>query len=113
MLVLCLSFGIAHGDQKPEGSGIVSGSVVDAVHAPIAGAYILLHGSGVSDVRATTDQNGRFSATVGPGIYDVFVASNGFAPNCGEVTVQKGKQAQHNATLKVSAFANADEFSPR
>lgn len=113
MLFLCLSFGIAYGGQKTEDSGIVSGSVVDAVRAPIAGAYIVLHGSGVSDIRATTDQNGRFSAKVKPGIYDVFVASNGFAPNCGEVTVQKGKQAQHNAILKASAFANADEFSLR
>jgi len=58
-----------------------------------------------------TGLNGTFTAKVKPGIYDIFVARIGFAPNCGEVKVEQGKQAQYNAVLEISEFNNTDEFA--
>jgi hypothetical protein len=81
--------------------GTVKGRVVDAFeHAPIGGAYVLLHGS--EDIVTHTDGEGRYSSTVKPGIFDVFVSSGGFSPACRGFRAEAGQTVVYDVTMNVN-----------
>jgi protocatechuate 3,4-dioxygenase beta subunit len=62
---------------------LVSGSVRDAVGAPVAGARVAFADAPVAvpDVALLTDAEGRFAlAAPAPGGYELSVAADGYAP---------------------------------
>ena len=71
-----------------------------AERAPIKYAFVLVHQhSGSDDHKANIDSKGRFNMRLAPGLYDVFVAADGFAPDCKRVKVVMGKTTTFNVAL--------------
>ena len=81
---------------------VLSGDVADeAENAPIRNAFVLIHsGSGKGDVTAMLDEQGRFRLLLEPGLYDVFVAAEGFAPTCKKVEISIGHATTFKGRLK-------------
>ncbi len=78
-------------------NGVLSGQVRDVVEgAPVGRAYVLIHPSGWGrDIHVTTERDGKFSAELPPGFYDVFVTAVGFAPTCSKVRVRAGQTTKY------------------
>ena len=73
----------------------------EAENAPIRNAFVLIHsGSGKGDVTAMLDEQGRFRLLLEPGLYDVFVAAEGFAPTCKKVEISIGHATTFKGRLK-------------
>jgi hypothetical protein len=72
--------------------GKLVGDVADkAENAPIPKAFVLIH----PDFQDQKDViikvvDSRFQLSLAPGLYDVFVASSGFAPSCKKIKVSEG-----------------------
>lgn len=87
----------------------IRGQITDSAGAVIAKARVLIHwdvsgstvglSGNVEDLLVMTDANGRYSATVPPGFYDVFVSATGFTPIATKVRVKEGKNAMFDARL--------------
>jgi hypothetical protein len=72
--------------------GFLDGDIADAVeHAPIQKAFLYIHSRVGNDTVAEPMPRGRFHVALTPGIYDVFVATKGFAPTCKAVTIREGQ----------------------
>ena len=108
-------FTAAAPSTPPEGK--LSGVVTDPVGAVIADAYIIVHWDpdgtdkelksnvGLNhDLNLTRDQDGRYSADMPSGLYDVFVTARGFKPSCQKIWVTKGKEITFSPTLDVYAL---------
>ncbi|HYA35222.1 MAG TPA: TonB-dependent receptor, partial [Candidatus Binataceae bacterium] len=76
-----LTANVAFAGSKPANTS-VSGSVVDSLGHPIAGATVVLsRPDGHEAARATTDENGLFRVTnLAAGVYSVRVGKTGFKP---------------------------------
>jgi hypothetical protein len=87
---------------RPESQGKLRGDVADAAeNAPIRYAYVMVHsGSGKKDVTVKVDDDGRFELSLTPGLYDVFVAAEGFAPLCQKVEISGDRTIVLMARLK-------------
>jgi hypothetical protein len=101
---LLLFAGLAAISQTGQkvGDGKLQGDVADmAENAPIQYAFILVHsGSRKEDVTAKVDANGQYELQLAPGLYDVFVAAEGFAPSCKKVQVVVDGTTTFRARLK-------------
>lgn len=100
--------------------------VVDSEGAAIRGAYVLVHwdASGAEtglkdnvgikhDLAIETDGEGRFSAQLPPGFYDIFVSASAFSPDCRKIRVKQGETAIFETRLKVDPLVSkeiADDF---
>jgi len=82
-------------------SGVLVVHVTDAFEgAPIPRAFVFLHGrGGAGDRVVRLDPEGRFKATVPVGLYDLFVAADGFTPACIVVSIEAGEAAQPSFKL--------------
>ncbi len=110
LLLIALACGIVHAQGPPSTeTGTLFGDVADPSGAPIYTAHVLLH-SGVdgSDKAVTVDQLGRFSVSVPPGGYDVFVSAQGFAPFSGHFVVAADKPTRVEARLKVATYSGPE-----
>jgi len=78
-------------DQRS--SGIINGTVVDASGAAVAGADVKLVRQGQSTtLEVMTDDNGQFSFTnVAPGLFQLTITSNGFAPQTSSGMLHSGE----------------------
>jgi carboxypeptidase family protein len=74
----------------------ISGKVLDSEGAAIEKAHVIIRAdaSGKREpvknptLMIQTDKEGRFSATVNPGFYDVCVMADAFSPHCEKVFVE-------------------------
>ena len=91
---------------SPSDGTSISGLVTDSEGGIISNARVVIHwdsaGSTVGlsdnvgikqDLIVVTDSNGRFSADVPPGFYDLFVTRMAFTPVAAKVRVRKGASA--------------------
>jgi hypothetical protein len=95
---------IAQMGQGGQG-GKLRGDVADAAeNAPIRYAFVLVHGgSGKGDVTAKLDEHGRFELPLTPGLYDIFVAAEGFTPSCKRVQISIDQTTTFKSRLKPDA----------
>ncbi|HVP42821.1 MAG TPA: carboxypeptidase-like regulatory domain-containing protein [Terriglobales bacterium] len=92
------------------GNGVLSGQVASVVDgSPVARAWVLIHpsGGGIEDVRITVERDGKFSAELPPGFYDVFVTAVGFAPTCSKVRLRAGQTTTYNPRIGVSKLESS------
>jgi hypothetical protein len=82
--------------------GDLRGSVVDeAEAAPIKYAFVLVHGAlGKENITVKIDEHGRFNLRLAVGLYDVFVAADGFAPKCNTVEISAARAATFDVRLQ-------------
>jgi hypothetical protein len=100
--LLFVTLAVFAQSRKEGQSGELRGSVADAAeNAPIRYAVVLVRGgSGKKNVNAKVDERGRFGIVLAPGLYDVFVTADGFAPSCRKIEVSAGRIATFEARLK-------------
>jgi len=103
LLFGCLSVLSQANRTGPDGR--LQGVVADvAENAPIRYAFVLVHsGSRKEDTTAKVDENGRYELRLRPGLYDVFVAAEGFVPSCKKVEIVAGSTTTYKARLKPDA----------
>jgi hypothetical protein len=83
-------------------SGVISGRVVDASGAPVAGASVAVTSSTVpvSEIAALTDAAGQFRrGELAPGDYTLEVRKTGLPPSALPVTVADGEQVNMEVRL--------------
>ncbi len=102
ILLVLISSSFLFAQSGTSSSSTVFGDVADVTGAPVASAYVLLHTEGSVDRVLGLDQLGRFSISVAPGSYDIFVSANGFAPFSSHFTVAAGKPTRVDVRLKVA-----------
>lgn len=114
-LLLLTSFAITSSAARQNTgnkAGILSGVVADkAENAPIPYAFVYVHGSykkALFDAAVPITAAGRFRVSLGPGVYDVFVAAAGFAPTCTSISIQAGKVTDFEPRLGPD-FANLQD----
>jgi hypothetical protein len=103
----------------------MTGSATDPTGAAIAQATIELHwdpsGAHVglktnvglrSEMKIMTDSDGKFSATVPPGFYDVFVSAPAFSPACRKVRLLQGKTSHVTFRLVPDKLVTAELGDP-
>jgi hypothetical protein len=100
LLLVALVLALGHLSLLSEGTSGLRGKVVDKVeHVAIRNAYILAHRDGIADEHARTDQNGRYSIQLSPGLYDVLISADAFGPICRKVEVEHGHVTVFDAAL--------------
>jgi hypothetical protein len=99
-----LCFGHACSATSIRKHGTLEGNVSDAAEdAPIQTAFIFVHRSGTSDVSARPDGRGDFQLNLAPGLYDIFVAADGFAPRCKVIEMKASQVTSYRVKLKPDA----------
>jgi hypothetical protein len=85
--------------------------VVNDTNAVLPGAHVVVHWEPVDlwgvasnigiprDIVGKTDRDGRFSADLPEGFYDVFVAWGIMSPRSSKIRVERGKPARHRTVL--------------
>ena len=94
------------GTQQPSpANGSLVGDVTDAVEgAPIARAFVFVRGwAGVGEKVVDLDAKGGFKLSLPPGLYDVFVAAQSFAPTCRKVAIASGGSVEFKARLSADS----------
>jgi hypothetical protein len=74
--------------QSHRQNGKLAGNVADTSEAPIRYAFVLVHGSITGNVTVKINERGEFDVSLAPGLYDVFVAADGFAPVCKKIEIK-------------------------
>ena len=102
-------------------NSMAKGIVVDPSGAPISQGFVLFHSDALTpenpipyDVTLRTDKQGRFSAELPPGFYDLFIGSGGFEPNCQKVRMYTSAPEDLTVVLKLDAKfvkEHGDEFT--
>jgi hypothetical protein len=120
VLLICIS------QLSAEPQSGITGQVTDSEGAVITKARVLVHwdpsGSTVGlvdnigttqDISVVTDDSGKYSASVPPGFYDVFVTATGFTPTAGKVRVKQGQRTAFSTKLRADPLVGkelGDEF---
>lgn len=100
LLLACLT---ATPQAKPSDSkGNLIGSVADlAENAPIEYSFVLVHGKAENgNITVKPDVRGRFDVRLAAGLYDVFVAADGFSPVCRKIRIVAGQTTAFDARLQ-------------
>ena len=122
LIVICLSLVAAtcfplqafSGDA----SGSITGTVKDSNEAALDQAVIVIQhwtiekrrgGSPDSAISIRPDSQGRFSATVTPGIYDVFVSCPFCSPQAKQIELKSGAKAVIVFKMQYSRYVKAIE----
>jgi hypothetical protein len=102
VLLVFFNLGVHAQPTSESQGGSLKGSVTDvAENAFIQRAFLLLRHSGTHGITTVTPgQNGQFDQTLEPGLYDVFVTADGFAPFCKKLEITKGQTTTFNVKLK-------------
>ncbi len=103
-LIFCYLVSVARTQPANRNSGILTGDIADGIEgAPIPSAFVLVHGGGGRpDAVVKLDRTARFSVSLAPGNYDIFVAAEGFAPTCRRVSVVAGRTTRYAPRLKAN-----------
>jgi hypothetical protein len=106
IFIVCLACGRTVSPQARTDNmdGTLAGMISDGVGVPISNAYVLIHADGgEKEIVAKVNSQGRFVFLLEPGLYDVLLASSGFAPTCKKLEITSGK------TIHFSSRLEADE----
>jgi len=91
-------------------TGTLKGVVTDQTGAAVDGILIRKENWGVDarqhpmikgETSSYTDLEGRFSLTLAPGVYDVFISSSSFSPIAKRVDVKAGNETAYNPQLSL------------
>lgn len=101
--------GLGQTQAPAPATGTLKGVVTDDTGAPLDGVLIRTEYWGVAqghtvlkeDKSSYNDLEGRFSFTLAPGTYDIFVSSFAFSPVAKKVKVEAGKETQYNPELSI------------
>lgn len=106
VLVLTCSVLVSGQTKKSlsQSPGTLTGDISDSAPAgdsgPIPYAAIFLRGFGTTAViPVKVDEKGKFKAVLPPGLYDVFVGADGFAPTCKVVSIESDKTTNFSPRL--------------
>jgi hypothetical protein len=108
LIFLCQIF--AQTQAPAPATGTLKGVVTDQEGAPLDGTLIRAEYWGVdarhhpvlkADKSSYTDSEGRFSFTLEPGTYDIFVSSLAFSPVAKKVEIEARKEIQYNPELSI------------
>lgn len=115
--VIVLLSCVAYGQQQT----VIKGTIRDSEGAALAHATVLFHwdpaGSmvGLSDnlgiknnIAVVTDTEGRYSAAIPPGFYDVFVSATAFTPTAAKVRVKAGIPTTYDSKLRVDPLVSRE-----
>ncbi len=91
--------GAGHVRLELAQTGAVEGRVLDADGAPVAAAELFAWGPDGRSATASADGSFRFPE-LSPGSYRVVASADGWAPDSAEVTVEEGRTANAELTLK-------------
>jgi len=110
VLVVAITFGIAHAGFGQETTGTISGRVVDSQGLPVPGATITATGP-QGTKQAVTDGTGNFTVPfLTPGTYALRIELQGFTPFAREgVVVSLGQTVNIPATMTVGGLAETVE----
>jgi hypothetical protein len=86
-------------------SGTISGHVTSDTGAAVAGAQVVIDGSGQHQTTAT-DNAGNFSASVPPGLYTLSIIKGGYQTGSSDVTVAAGTPVSVNVALTQASLNN-------
>lgn len=102
VVLLIFSMGVNAQPTSELLGGSLKGSVTDvAENAGIQHAFLLLRHSGTHGITTVTPgKSGQFGQALEPGLYDVFVTADGFAPVCKKLQITKGQTTNFNVKLK-------------
>ena len=99
----------------------VKGVVVDPAGVPISRAFVMFHTDALKpenpiqyDLTLRTDKQGRFSADLPPGFYDLFIGAGDFEPDCQEMRTRIGPPQELTIVLKLDpqyVKEHGDEFT--
>ncbi|HEY6234386.1 MAG TPA: TonB-dependent receptor [Candidatus Elarobacter sp.] len=87
--------------QAPAATGTLNGRVTDPRANPVAGATVYAVGPGPAS-NATTDNDGRFSFALAPGVYTVTVNRGGFETAANDVAIVAGTTVTLTVPLQES-----------
>ena len=92
-------------EQLPNGSGKVTGTIVDPNGAVVAGAKIAIVDRQTNSKHSTkSNDEGVFTQNLSPGTYDILIESPGFKPlKIAELKVRAGANTIVDATLLVAS----------
>lgn len=103
-------------------SSVVTIQVRDPLGAVISKAFVLFHSDALErdnpkpfHLELRTDAVGETKTTLPAGFYDVFVASNGFAPWCQKFRVRDGQPRVVRIAMPVDKLMSreyGDQFDP-
>jgi hypothetical protein len=115
MFVLFLCITVVAQTRQPYLTGNLRGSVADAAEvAPIKYAFVLVHGrSEKGDISVKPDEYGRFDLRLPVGLYDVFVAADGFSPACKKVEITADHTTTFDVRLQPDSQHLQSNFAPR
>ena len=91
------------GDLFSENPSGLKGRVASTTGGPLRNAYILVHkvlGDSAKDLRARTEQDGKYSIELPIGIYDVFISAPGYEPVCRKVEIESDGMMIFDVALK-------------
>jgi len=103
VLFLCLQ--AVRARQSSPITGKLVGDVADAFEgAPVPRALVFVRGwGGVGDRVVELSSKGRFETSLPPGIYDLFVAAQGFTPMCKKVAIVSGRSIEFKVRLRADS----------
>ena len=113
MLLLCTT--VAAQTKQPDLTGHLRGSVADAAEAAaINYAFVFVHGSsGKGDITVRLDGHGKFDLRLPVGLYDIFVAADGFSPACKRVEITAGRTTTFDVNLQPDSEHLQSNFIPQ
>jgi hypothetical protein len=122
VLIISIATTITFGQAAPvteKKSSEVTVTVKDEEGAVIAKAFVLLRADHLERdnpkpfrAEMRTDAAGQARKSIPQGFYDLFIASNGFAPYCLKLRVRDGEPVVVNIALKIDKLM-ADEYGTR
>ena len=98
---LLLGAVLAVGQPRNQ-NGNLMGNVADVIeNAALPRAFVYIHGTGGNQNNVVKlDSTGKFVLSLAPGLYDVFVAADGFSPMCKKIRIDPGETTQFVAKLR-------------
>jgi hypothetical protein len=91
-------------DTSAQSQSGIKGRVTDkSEHAPIRNVFVLVH-SNKGDVRVHTDGAGTYAVQLPPGVFDVFLSTDGFSPACRKVEIQPNEMTSFDALLEANTL---------
>jgi hypothetical protein len=100
--LLCCRIGNAQTKSENSHVGILAVDVADNSdeNGPIPEAVVFLRGLGKREIiPVKIDSNGKFESPLAPGLYDIFVSADGFAPTCKVVSIEPNKITKYSPRL--------------
>lgn len=109
-ILICGLFSLSLGISENSPAGTLTGVITDPVGAIVQGATIRVqhwvfdkymhHPRETCDAEVYTDDAGRFSVSLPPGEYDIFIGYPSMSPVAKKIEIKSGKATTLNRQLK-------------